>query len=86
MGLTMAVKDRISLDVEAAVHTDDPVGQLRDAVSAELYDRGTGRDELLATLDAHRLDYKAEGRERDEEAVTRIMERLVGWCAPAARI
>ncbi len=82
----MAVKDRIAFDVEAAVHANDPVGQLRDAVHCELYERGTDRDELLAKLDAHRLDYKAEGREQDEEAVTRIMERLVGWCAPAARI
>jgi hypothetical protein len=81
----MTVRDRISIDVEAAVHSDQPVARLRDAVVMDL-DRGANRDEVLAALDAHRRDYKAAGCQREQDAVTEIMERLVGWCAPAARI
>jgi hypothetical protein len=81
----MTVRDRINVDVDSAVAADDPVGRLCDAVVMDL-EHGADREELLATLDAHRRDYKAAGRDREQDAVTEIMERLVGWCAPAARI
>ena len=80
-----AVKDRINIDVETAVAGENPVGRLRDAIVTDL-ERGADRHKVLATLDAQRRDFKAAGRAREQDAVTEIMERLVGWCAPAARI
>jgi hypothetical protein len=88
------------LDVDSAVATDDPVRSLRDAVARELAlrtgrmsstwgvmvaDRGP-RDEILEVLEKRRLAYRRQGREREEDAVTEVMEFLVGWCSPHSRL
>jgi hypothetical protein len=77
---------RDRLNVAAALSTEQPVASLRDAVVRELHERGADRGELLAVLEDYRREYRDSGREREQDAVTEIMERLAGWCGPDARI
>lgn len=70
----------LSLELQAALATLDPGARLIEILSRELED-GTGRSELTAALEAL-LDACPDGG-REEELVTRALERLVGWCAPS---
>ena len=82
----MALKERLDIDFEQVLAMPDPVGALRNAVVVELHERGASRDALLASLDEQRVAYRSAGREREQDAVIEIMERLSGWSAPSARI
>ena len=41
---------------------------------------------LLRLLDEYRLAFRAEGKERAEDAVLDLMNSLEGWCHPDARL
>jgi hypothetical protein len=82
----MAVKDRVMIDFESAFDSPDPLRELRDAVALQLHGRDTRREELLDMLDEERLDLRAAGREREEDTVAEVMDFLVGWCSPHARL
>jgi hypothetical protein len=48
----------------------------------ELYAQGYDAGEVYGLLLHVSLGLRAQGREADEDAVSDIMDRIVGWCAP----
>lgn len=72
--------DTISL-FKAALATDQPVQELRNAVQNLLH-QGAARNDLLLHMEALRNQLQKDQREADEDAVLDVMDFLVGWCSP----
>jgi hypothetical protein len=81
----MTVAHKTQIDLESAMASGNPVVSLREMVATEI-DEGVDRNALLAALDQYRIMFRDSGREYEENTVIEVMERLVGWCAPEARI
>ena len=65
-------------------------GALRDGtlneVATAFRDEGVGQRELYELFDAFRARLRTAGREDDENAVMDVMDRIVGWCGPSAKL
>lgn len=70
----------LSLELQGALAALDPSARLAEIVSREL-EAGTSRAELETALEVLLAACVDGGRE--EELVTRVLERLAGWCAPS---
>lgn len=81
----MVVVDAWQASWAEALISDDPVGALR-AVVVGLVDAGADRDVVRDELRGYAAGLDGEGRERDYEAVLDVLDMLVGWCGPDARI
>jgi hypothetical protein len=66
-----------------------PEGKVADALQDEvekLVREGYPRDALYEDLKHLILELRREGRDDLEDAVMDVMDVLVGWCSPSARI
>jgi hypothetical protein len=52
----------------------------------ELVSKGNKREDILQILGKYREKFQDENRERDEDHVIGMMDRLVGWCDSSDRI
>lgn len=68
-----------------ALIADDPVGALR-AVVVDLLKAGAERDGVRDELHRYAIALADEGRESEYEASLDVLDLLVGWCGPHARI
>ncbi len=75
----------VGAQFDAALHSSQPLMQLRATVSA-LLDQDWTRDELLEQLEAFRETLALAGRDNDEDAVLEAMDFLVGWCSPHLKV
>jgi hypothetical protein len=71
--------------VAQALRTDAPQTALVALVRALLAE-GFDEGEALGVLERARAQLRQEGREADEDAVLEVMDLLVGWCSPGARL
>jgi hypothetical protein len=71
--------------LEQALQGPDAVGELR-RLASELLASGCARERLLEEFDHARLQFRAAGREADEDAVADVLDFLVGWCSPPMRL
>ena len=79
-------KDRLYEAFDEALHAGTPSAQLA-AVIAELLAAGYARDTLYAALERFVvMDLRPSNRDRDEEIVFEVMDRLSGWCAPGVKL
>jgi hypothetical protein len=81
----MTLKAEMSPEIEAAAWGPKANLALRQVVVQELAE-GAERDDVLAVLDSIRREARDSGRDDAENAAIEVMERMVGWCAPEARI
>ncbi len=72
-------------EYERALRSDQPFTVLRDVVQRQLR-AGRDRQALEAELQELRERLQVSGRDNDEDVVLDIMDCLVGWCAPQARL
>jgi hypothetical protein len=73
------------LDIDALLASKDPFGALHGAVRDRV-SSGAPRDKMLDVLDDTRRRLTKVHRETDSETVADVMDCLVGWCGPSARI
>jgi hypothetical protein len=71
--------------VDQALVADQPFAQIRSLV-VEWRQRGCPKDDLYEALGTVVLRLREAGREADEDIVLDVMDQLVGWCRPDARI
>ena len=76
---------QIDAQFDAALHSSQPLIQLRATISA-LLDQDWTRDELLTQLETFRVTLSADGRDQDEDTVLEAMDFLVGWCSPHLKV
>jgi hypothetical protein len=70
---------------EAALHSADPVKQLRE-LAIERLKKGQAREVVLADFEQVRQQLRAANREKDEDVVMDVMDFLSGWCSPHMKI
>ena len=77
----------MSLDgpFEAALRSGDPFLQLR-SLAERLLAEGQTQEAVLMRFESVRQHLREAGREVDEDALSDIMDCLVGWCALHARL
>ncbi len=66
-----------------------PAGEVGDALQDQverMIDSGASRDALYEDLKRLALELRRDGRDDLEDEVMAVMDVLVGWCAPSARI
>lgn len=66
-----------------------PVERFADTLKEDVEERvreGHPRDDLYEDLKILVLDLRKDGNEELEEAALEVMDVLVGWCAPSARL
>jgi hypothetical protein len=80
---TMATTFEESL--ERCLRSSNPVLDLR-ALLEQFLSQGADQAELLQKLENARQQLRQANRETDEEAVTDVMDFLVGWCSPHMRM
>ncbi|MBI2760086.1 MAG: hypothetical protein HYX51_01505 [Chloroflexi bacterium] len=68
-----------------ALESDRPLECLTD-VTRRLIAAGYDRQALAADLEHLRLELRRRKRDRAEDTVLEVMDFLVGWCSPHARI
>ena len=76
---------KIHDSIEQALRSGDPYQQLRSLVQ-RLFAQGQDTDSVLALFETARQKLREAGREADEDAVMDLMDCLVGWCGPNARL
>ncbi|HEY8598603.1 MAG TPA: hypothetical protein VIL85_09245 [Thermomicrobiales bacterium] len=81
----MRTEMQIDEQFDAALHSPQPLMQLRATVSA-LLDQDWTRDELLEQLELFRETLSTDGRDQDEDTVLEAMDFLVGWCSPHLKV
>ncbi len=59
--------------------------QLRK-LAAELIDSGTSREQILSDLELLTREFRSAANNEAEDAVTDVMDFVVGWCAPNMRL
>src|SRR5262245_3390139 len=70
---------------EQALRSGEPVAGLRQLATEQL-GQGLTREEVLARFEQVRQQLRSADREEDEDAVLDVMDFLVGWCSPHAKI
>jgi hypothetical protein len=68
------------------VSADELRMRLREAVAADLHDRGVDRETVLAALDDVRREARDQGRDEIEDVVMEVMDFVVGWSNPRLRL
>jgi hypothetical protein len=68
------------------VSTDEIRMRLREAVAADLHERGAEREAVLGALDRVRREAREQGRDEIEDVVMDVMDYVVGWSNPRMRI
>ena len=71
--------------IEQALRSADPYQQLR-ALAEHLFAQGQDTDTVLTLFETARGQLRAANRKADEEVLMDVMDCLVGWCGPAARL
>ncbi len=70
---------------DEALHAEDPLQRLVEVVQG-LLAQGHEREALVEEFEGFRKVLEDAGREEDEDVVLDVMDSLVGWCSPGARI
>jgi hypothetical protein len=66
-----------------------PEGEIADALQdqvGKMLQAGRSRDVLYEDLKRLALELRRDGRDDLEDAVMDVMDVLVGWCSPSARM
>ena len=63
----------------------DPVEALRECIIG-MRSKGVEKASILRDLEALVREFRESGNEKSEDAVTDVMDFLVGWCSPHVRI
>ena len=71
--------------IERALRSTAPVNELRSLVLS-LMAEGQSRDAILQLFEGARQELRNADREADEDAVTDVMDFLVGWCSPHIKL
>jgi hypothetical protein len=67
--------------IERALRSTEPVNELR-ALVLSLMAEGQSRDAILQLCEGARQELRQADRAADEDAVTDVMEFLLGWRSP----
>ncbi len=70
---------------EEALRSPDPVDGLR-ALAIRLLAEGHGREDVIARFENTRAQLREVNRDAEEDIIMDVMDFLVGWCSPHARI
>jgi len=68
-----------------ALRSADPLGGLR-ALVREFSAKGQTQAEILGIFETQRARLLIAGRETDQDAVTDVMDFIIGWCSPHSRL
>jgi hypothetical protein len=71
--------------IERALRSAEPLNELRGLVLS-LMAEGQSRDAVLQLFECARQELRRADREADEDAVTDVMDFLVGWCSPHMKL
>jgi hypothetical protein len=71
--------------IEQALGSPEPVRELR-TLAQRLLERGEAREAVLSLFERARQQLRVADRENDEDAVTDVMDFLVGWCSPHLKL
>lgn len=71
---------------EESLRSENQTAQLSDAVRRLMREFGRGRDEILDELEQFRNILRDHKRDSDEDIVLEVMDFLVGWASPHAKI
>jgi hypothetical protein len=71
--------------IERALASSEPVRELRNLVVA-LFAEGQTRESVLELFERARQELRAANRETAKDAVTDVMDFLVGWCSPHMKL
>ena len=71
--------------IEHALRSTQPVNELR-AMVLSLMAEGQSQDTILQILEGARQELRQADREADEDAVTDVMDFVVGWCSPHRKL
>jgi hypothetical protein len=71
-----------STDEELTKWRNDPLRRLVRAWFAEGYDEG----EVLRIFEQFRVQLEHEGRDAEDDRILELMDCLIGWCGPDARL
>ena len=71
--------------IEHALRSTEPVNELR-ALVLSLMAEGQSQDAILQIFEGARQELRQADREADEDAVTDVMDFLVGWCSPHMKL
>ncbi|MEX1263096.1 MAG: hypothetical protein WEE66_04020 [Actinomycetota bacterium] len=72
-------------DIESALASEHPLDALSSEMKRLLAD-GWTRPQLLALLEEVRETLRVQQRDSDEDVVLEVMDFLVGWASPGAKI
>ncbi|MGW4947748.1 hypothetical protein ACWEOZ_39865 [Actinoplanes sp. NPDC004185] len=72
-------------EIDVALAADDPLDASRATVQ-KFRELGSSPAEMIEMLQAHALDLRRAGREREDDTVLEVLDFLSGWCAPHMRI
>jgi hypothetical protein len=72
-------------EFHAALDSENALESLWRAVRRER-DAGTPREQVLAQLEELRSELRRSGRDAAGDIVLEVMDCLVGWCSPQARL
>src|SRR5262245_23172202 len=77
----------VSIDdsINQALRSSDPYRQLRSLVES-LFAKGQSTDTVLTLFETTRRQLREAGRQSDEDVLMDVMDCLVGWCGPDARL
>ena len=70
---------------EDALRSPDPVNELRSFVTRR-FSKGDDKETVLGLFEKARQELRQAGRETDEDAVTDVMDFLLGWCSPHMKL
>ena len=70
---------------EQALHSPDPVGQLR-SLALQLSAQGLPTAAIIDRFEATRQQLRSVDREADEDAVMDVLDCLMGWCHPEMKL
>ena len=71
--------------LERALRSPDPVNELRSFVN-RLFSQGQDKEAVLGLFEKARQELRRANREADEDAVTDVMDFLLGWCSPHVKL
>lgn len=80
--------DKVQADLHHLAYST-PVGELADVLQDQVALKvraGRSREALYEDLKRLALELRRDGRDDREDAVMDVMDVLVGWCAPSARL
>jgi hypothetical protein len=70
---------------EQALRSPDPFVQLR-SLAVQLFAEGQSQEAVVARFESARQQLREAGREAKEDTLMDVMDCLVGWCGPHARL